>query len=142
MNAITARSVLCVYPKHIMHARSFHNTQLGDWTSASPDVNNRQEVRKLDSNVTSEAPCGSDCPAAIRLSTDLKGFGQFVFDRQQGPPLENPQYAWIRQGVCWNHQCDNYAVRLGFPESPAIPANLYLWNDMNGKSYRQRTEET
>ena len=122
-----------------MRAQSFHNSQLGDWTSASPNINDRQMVRKLDSNVLMGVPCGSDCPATTRMSTDLKGFGQFVFDRQQGPPMDNPQYAWIRQGVCWNHRCDNYAMRLGFPESPAIPADLYLYNDINGESYSAPT---
>lgn len=134
MNAITARAIFSIYPHHMNKKISFPNSLLGDSTSAAWDMNERQQIRELGSNRCMKIPCNSDCPATARVTTDLVGFGQFVYCPYRGPPMPNSQYMWLRESVCFNTRCDNYATIRDSPVMPNAPNDLYLLKDINGKS--------
>lgn len=132
MNAITSRAVFSAYPSHMKKKISLPNNIVGDSTSAASNMNERQQIQELGPHHPFMTPCGGDCPSVSRVTTDLKGFGQFVYCPSRGPPMPNPRYIWSRDSMCYNQRCDNYEIFRDLPELPSAPYNLYLTADMNG----------
>lgn len=134
MNAITARTVICIYPQHMMRALSCRSSYVGDCASASRDMNERHDILQLGASGLPQTLCCFDCPTTERVTTDLAGFGQFVYAPERGPPVLNAQYMWRRQSICWNERCDAYNLRPIFAGLPGTPTNLYLFENISRMS--------